>query len=339
MDEPDINLLLTVPFPTALVERLQAVSPRLKITSRTTSDAEDLPEELLQETEILYTLSALPDVDLVPNLRWIQFHYSGVDHVMGHPLLGSDLMITTMSGVSAPQLAELTLMFILSLSHRMLKFIHSAPEEHWASGRLKRYQPQELRGSTVGIVGYGSVGREIARLCQAFGASVLTTKRDLKHLSDDGYSLEGLGDPESEIPDRIYPPEALRSMVSLCDFVIITIPLTRKTQGIYDEAVFEAMKPSAFLIDISRGGIVDHGALVEALNLERLAGAALDVYPIEPLPESSPLWEMENVILTPHIGGSSPHYLERAIQLFSMNIQHYLSEAPLLNLYDPSREY
>jgi phosphoglycerate dehydrogenase-like enzyme len=339
MDEPDINLLLTVPFPAALIERLQAISPRLKITSHTASDAEDLPEELLQETEILYTLSALPDVDLVPNLRWIQFHSSGVDHVMGHPLLGSDLMITTMSGVSAPQLAELTLMFILSLSHRMLKFIHSAPEEHWASGRLKRYQPQELRGSTVGIVGYGSVGREIARLCQAFGASVLTTKRDLKHLSDDGYSLEGLGDPESEIPDRIYPPEALRSMVSLCDFVIITIPLTRKTQGIYDEAVFEAMKPSAFLIDISRGGIVDHGALVEALNLERLAGAALDVYPIEPLPESSPLWEMENVILTPHIGGSSPHYLERAIQLFSMNIQHYLSEAPLLNLYDPSREY
>ena len=339
MDESDINLLLTVPFPAALIERLQAVSPRLKITSRPTSDAEDLPEELLQETEILYTLSALPDLDLVPNLRWIQFHYSGVDHVMGHPLLGSDLMITTMSGVSAPQLAELTLMFILSLSHRMLKFIHSAPEELWASGRLKRYQPQELRGSTVGIVGYGSVGREIARLCQAFGASVLTTKRDLKHLSDEGYSLQGLGDPESEIPDRIYPPEALRSMVSLCDFVIITIPLTQKTQGIYDEAIFEAMKPSAFLIDISRGGIVDHGALVEALNLERLAGAALDVYPIEPLPESSPLWEMENVILTPHIGGSSPHYLERAIQLFSMNIQHYLSEAPLLNLYDPSREY
>jgi len=332
MDESDLNLLLTVPFPTALIERLQAVSSRLKITSRPASDAEDLPEELLQETEILYTLSALPDIDLVSNLRWIQFHSSGVDQVMGHPLLGSDLMITTMSGVSAPQLAELALMFILTLSHRMLKFIHSTPEEHWASGRLKRYQPQELRGSTVGVVGYGSVGREIARLCQAFGASVLTTKRDLKHLSDDGYSLEGLGDPESEIPARIYPPEALRSMVSLCDFVIITIPLTRKTQGIYDEAVFEAMKPSAFLIDISRGGIVDHGALVEALNLERLAGAALDVYPIEPLPESSPLWEMENVILTPHIGGSSPHYLERAIQLFSMNIQHYLSEAPLLNL-------
>lgn len=339
MSESDIPLLLTVPFPPALIERLQAVSPRLKITSHPTSDAEDLPEDLLQEIEILYTLSALPDADLVPNLRWLQIHYSGVDHIIGHPLLSSDLMITTMSGASAPQLAELTLMFVLTLAHRMLKIIHSTPEERWTPGRLKRYQPQELRGSTVGVVGYGSVGREIARLCQTFGASVLATKRDLKHLSDDGYSLEGLGDPESEIPDRIYPPQALRSMVSLCDFVIVTLPLTQETQGIYDEAIFEAMKPSAYLIDISRGGIVDHGALVEALNLDRLAGAALDVYPIEPLPESSPLWEMENVILTPHIGGSSPQYLERAIRLFSVNIQHYLSEMPLLNLYDPSREY
>ncbi len=339
MSESDIHLLLTVPFPPALIERLQAVSPRLKITSHPTSDAEDLPEDLLQEIEILYTLSALPDADLVPNLRWLQIHYSGVDHIIGHPLLSSDLTITTMSGASAPQLAELTLMFVLTLAHRMLKIIHSTPEERWAPGRLKRYQPQELRGSTVGVVGYGSVGREIARLCQTFGASVLATKRDLKHLSDDGYSLEGLGDPESEIPDRIYPPQALRSMVSLCDFVIVTLPLTQETQGIYDEAIFEAMKPSAYLIDISRGGIVDHGALVEALNLDRLAGAALDVYPIEPLPESSPLWGMENVILTPHIGGSSPQYLERAIRLFSVNIQHYLSEMPLLNLYDPSREY
>ena len=339
MSESAVHLLLTVPFPPALISRLQAVSPRLKITSHPTSNAQDLPEGLLQEIEILYTQSALPDADLVPNLRWIQIHYSGVDHIIGHPLLGSDLMITTMSGVSAPQLAELTMLFILTLAHRMLKIIYSTPEERWAQGRLKRYQPQDLRGSTVGIVGYGSVGREIARLCQAFGASVLATKRDLKHLADDGYSPEGLGDPESEIPDRIYPPQALRSMVSQCDFVIVTLPLTQETHGVFDETIFEGMKPSAYLIDISRGGIVDHGALVEALNLGRLAGAALDVYPIEPLPESSPLWGMENVILTPHIGGSSPHYLERAIQLFSVNIQHYLAGMPLLNLYDPSREY
>lgn len=339
MSDPDIHLLLTVPFPAAHIERLQAISPRLKITSRPTSDAETLADDLLQETEILYTSSALPDPDLVPNLRWIQIHYTGVDHILGNPLLGSDLMITTMSGVAAPQLAELSLMFMLALSHRLLEILHSTPEERWAPGRLKRYQPQELRGSTVGIVGYGSVGREIARLCKASGAKVLATKRDLKLLTDDGYTLEGLGDPDAEIPERLYPPQALRSMVSLCDFVIVTLPLTGKTKGIYDEAVFEAMKPSAYLIDISRGGIVDHGALVEALNLERLAGAALDVYPIEPLPESSPLWEMENVILTPHIGGASPDYLEQAVLLFSMNIQRYLSEMPLMNIYDPSREY
>jgi phosphoglycerate dehydrogenase-like enzyme len=339
MSDPDIHLLITVPFPAGHLERLQAISPRLKITSRPTSDAETLEEDLLQETEILYTLGALPDPDLVPNLRWIQVHYAGVDHILGNPLLNSDLMITTMSGVSAPQLAELSLMFILALSHRLLKIFNSTPEERWAPGRLKRYQPRELRGSTVGIVGYGSLGREIARLCTAAGAKILATKRDLKNLADDGYTHEGLGDPEAEIPERLYPPEALRSMVSLCDFVIVTLPLTAKTKGVYDESVFEAMKPSAYLVDVSRGGVVDHGALVEALNLERLAGAALDVYPIEPLPESSPLWEMDNVLLTPHIGGASPEYLEQAIQFFALNIQRYLSEMPLLNVFDPSREY
>ena len=106
-----------------------------------------------------------------------------------------------------------------------------------------------------------------------------------------------------------------------------------------DEAVFGAMKPEAYLIDISRGGVVDHGALVEALNEKRLAGAVLDVYPIEPLPESSPLWEMPNVILSPHISGSSSKYLERAIALFSENLQRYLSDRPLLNTFDSSMGY
>jgi len=301
--------------------------------------AEDLPEELLPEIEVLYTISALPDPEMVPKLRWIQFHFAGVDHVADHSLLRSDLQVTTLSGAAVPQIAEFALMCMLASVHRLPVMMKDSAETRWAKDRFERYRPSELRGSTVGIVGYGSVGREIARLCCAFGASVLATKHDLKRLDDIGYTLNGLGDPGAELPDRLYPPQALPSMVSSCDFIVITVPLTPQTRGMIDESVLGGIKPTAYLINVSRGGVVDHGALVEALNENRLAGAALDVYPVEPLPDSSPLWGMPNVILSPHVAGTSEHYYERAAELFAKNLHRYHVGRPLLNLYDPDRNY
>jgi phosphoglycerate dehydrogenase-like enzyme len=128
-------------------------------------------------------------------------------------------------------------------------------------------------------------------------------------------------------------------MSELCDFLVITLPLTKETRGLIDEKVFSKMPASSYLIDVSRGGVVDHGALVEALNDGRLAGAALDVYPVEPLPSSSPLWEMENVILSPHISGSTSRYRELSLDLFVENMQRYLSEQPLLNEFNVERGY
>jgi phosphoglycerate dehydrogenase-like enzyme len=304
-----------------------------------TRDYTQIPEELLDTIEVLYTMYTLPDADQVPNLSWVQAHTSGIDQFQGHPLLSSEVVVTTMSGASAPQMAEHVLMSILALGHRLPEIMKASPKDQWAEGRYTRFEPIELTGSTVGILGYGSIGREVARLCRALGASVLATKRDLKELSDDGYRLEELGDPEAEFPNRLYPPEATRSMASLCDFLVITLPLTSKTQGAVSAEVIKAMKPGSFLIDVSRGKILDHGALVEALNNGHLAGAALDVYPVEPLPESSPLWEMKNVILTPHLAGSSPNYFARAIDLFTTNLGLYLSDRPLLNRYNPTTGY
>ena len=212
-------------------------------------------------------------------------------------------------------------------------------EKRWAEDRFVRYSPVELRGSTVGIVGYGSIGREIARLCRAFGASVLATKRDLKQLEDGDFSLEGLGDREAELAERLYPPQALGSMAAECDFLVITVPLTPSSRGMVNETVLSKMKPTAFLIDISRGEVVDHAALIEALQGESLAGAALDVYPVEPLPEVSPLWEAPNVILSPHVAGASSHYLGRAADLFTENLRRYVVGEPLLNRFDPKRGY
>ncbi|TET85577.1 MAG: D-2-hydroxyacid dehydrogenase [Anaerolineales bacterium] len=335
----DINVLITIPFSEPLVERLRAVAPQVQIHVHPAKKAEDLPEELLLEIEVLYTISALPDLEMAPKLRWIQFHFAGVDHVADHSLLRSGLQVTTLSGAAVPQIAEFALMCILAQSRHLSAMMTDPADVRWGENHFKRYQPRELRGSMVGIVGYGSVGREIARLCHAFGASVLATKRDLKRLDDTGYTLNGLGDPGAELPERLYPPQALSSMASSCDFIVITVPLTPQTRGMIDERVFGGMKPTAYLIDVSRGGVVDHGALVEALNEKRLAGAALDVYPIEPLPESSPLWGMPNVILSPHVAGTSEHYYERAAELFAENLHRYHVGRPLLNLYDPDRNY
>ena len=335
----EILVLITLNFPEPLVERLRALSPRLQIRVHPVRNGQDLPGDLLADVEVLYTLHALPEPASVPNLRWVQFHLSGVDAIVDHPLLHSDVLVTSLSGASAPQLAEYALMGMLALGRRVPRMVADKTAKRWADDRFERFRPVELRGATVGIVGYGSAGREVARLCQAFGATVLAVKRDLRSLDDHGYRLKDLGDPSADLAERLYPPQAVASMAALCDFLVITAPLTPETRGMIDRRVFEALKPTAFLVDLSRGGLVDHAALVDALSEKKLAGAMLDVFPVEPLPDGSPLWEMPNVLLSPHIAGSSGDYYERATELFGENLRRYLSDQPLLNLYDPQLGY
>jgi phosphoglycerate dehydrogenase-like enzyme len=336
---PEVVVLIALSFPDPLVERLRAVSPELRIHVNPAQKVEELPADLLADVEVLYTHRLLPDPSAVPSLRWVQFHFAGIDHVEQHPLLSSGVQITTLSGSSMPQMAEVTLTGILSLGHRLPGIMADRAKKRWPDDRFERYRPLELRGSTVGLVGYGSVAREVARLSRAFGARILATKRDLMALDDLGFAPEGLGDPHADLPDRIYPPQALASMAAECDFLVISAPLTPETRGMVGRKVLTAMKPTAFLVDISRGGVVDHGALVEALTEKRIAGAFLDVYPVEPLPENSPLWDMPNILLTPHIAGASGEYMQRAIDLFSENLRRYLTGQPLLNLYQPKRGY
>ena len=335
----NIPVLITVDMPDALLDRLRAVSPHIEIDLLPTGDASDFSEEQLGEMEVLYTRQALPEPEQVPNLRWIQFHWSGVDAFVDQSLLRSEMIVTTLSGAAVPQMAEFALTMMMSLGRHMPSMMEDQKEKVWADNKFTRFRPKELRGSTVGIVGYGNIGREIARICQALGAQVLATKRDLKTLDMSGYVLEGLGDSKADIPERLYPPQALPSMASECDFLVLTVPLTHETRGLVNAKVFESMKDTAYLIDVSRGGVVDQGALVEALREETIAGAALDVYPVEPLPESSPLWELPNVILSPHVAGTSGQYLERAADLFAENLRRYVANEPLLNRYDSKRGY
>ena len=159
------------------------------------------------------------------------------------------------------------------------------------------------------------------------------------HPADTGYTPEGLGDPTGDLVQRLYPPQALRSMLKLCDFVVVCTPLTADTRNSIGAEELASMKPGAYLVAVSRGGIIDHNALLPLLRDQKIGGAALDVFPNEPLPADSPLWKLPNVILTPHISGNTVHYNERAMALFVENLQRYLNNLPLYNLIDLERGY
>lgn len=332
MSSNQIEVLITVPFPDEILARLREVSPRLRVILERVTKADEVSAETWQQAEVLYTDGVLPQAEQAPNLRWVQFHRAGLNRWLEAPLLQKPgLIVTTLSGAAASQMAEYALMMLLSLGHRLPDMLAAQQQAEWPGERSKRYSPRELRGSTVGIAGYGSIGREIARLLHTFGATILATKRDLMHPEADGYMPPGLGDPDGSLARRLYPPQALRSMLKECDFVVVTLPLTPETEGLFDTEVFAAMKPGAFLLDVSRGGIVNHTALASALRDRKLAGAALDVFPQEPLPADSPLWKLPNLIITPHVAGSSPFYEARAADLFAENLERFLKGEHLLN--------
>jgi phosphoglycerate dehydrogenase-like enzyme len=159
------------------------------------------------------------------------------------------------------------------------------------------------------------------------------------HPEDSDYTPEGMGDPAGGFVRRLYPPQAICSMFKECDFVVVTVPLTLETHSLISAKELAALKPTAFVVDLSRGGVIDHEALLAALNEQKIAGAALDVFPEEPVPPENQLWKLPNVLLTPHIAGNTPHYDERAVTLFSENLYRYLAGLPLYNLVKLERGY
>ena len=336
----NIEVLTTITFPEAVMQRLKSMTPRIKVNLIPAQDTKDIPVETWNKIEVLYTDVLLPEPELVPNLKWIQFHYAGIDFINESPLLKkTDLIFSTMSGASAIQEAEYILMMLLALGHRMPELIQNQSRKEWPNNRWEKFTPSELYGSTVGLVGYGSISREVARVLQPFNVKVLATKKDVMHPIDTGYSMEDHGDPDGNYFHRLYPMQALKQMLKLCDFVVVTVPLTPETRGMFGVEEIRSMKQGSFLIHVSRSGIVDENALTEALNEHKLSGAALDVFNQEPLPSESPLWKVPNLLITPHVSGFSPLYRVRAGDMFAENLNRYLHGEPILNQYLPERHY
>lgn len=339
MTNPISVLVLTQsPIPEPLLERVRAVSPRLEVAPQVAQTLEELGAEPWREVEVLYTSGLLPPLELAPRLRWVQGHFAGVERFLDHPLLQS-VILTTASGIHAPAMAEYILMMMLAFAHRLPRILEYQQRVEWPQPRWDLFVPQELRGATVGIVGYGSVGQEVARLAKAFGMRVLAVKRNPQRTVQGEWRLPDVGDPDLKSVDRVYPPEALASLLNESDYVALTVPLTSATHGLIGNEELRRMKPDAILINVSRGGVVDEPALIEALRSGVIGGAALDVFAEEPLPSSSPLWGMPNVILSPHVSGFTPYYDERAMALFAENLRRYISSEPLLNVVDVTRGY
>lgn len=282
-------------------------------------------EALLREAEVLLSWWRLPEnlVARAPKLKWIQFVSAGVDRSLPREIIQSSILVSSASGIHATPIAEYVLGVMLALTKRFPSF--------WANQQARRWERllvAELRDRTVGVVGLGHIGSEVARLARAFGMRVLASRRSATQ------RVTGLDNV-----DELFPSQELPRLLASSDFVVLAVPLNPETRHLLGEKELRTMKPTSYLINISRGAVVDEGALVKALKERWMAGAALDVFEREPLPPESELWGLSHVILTPHISGTSEKYNARLTELFCDNLRRYLAGLPLRNLVDKARGY
>jgi len=283
--------------------------------------------EAIKDAEVV-VCGQLPSelIAAAANLRWVSFWIAGLDKQVPPELAARIVFITNASGVHAPNIAEQVLTYILMFTRRMPYYMRAQTARRWAHDEIISFE--ELTGQTIGIVGLGRVGEALAVRARSFGMRVIAVKRDISSRHD-----------QSITPDALYSPEQLPEMLSKSDHVCITMPYTRETHHLFDEGMLGHMKTSAYLYNVSRGKIIDEQALVAALDKGKLSGAGLDVFESEPLSADSRLWEMENVIITPHVAGFTPHYFARTAALLADNLERFIEGRPLKNLYGTQKGY
>jgi len=302
------------------VEKIQGGFPELEVMH-----AGDPAQaaELVKEAEVLVTWwSNFHEGFLAsPKLRWIHALSAGVDGLLLPPILEGKVLLTNSSGIHGIPISEHTFAMMLSFSRGLYRFGKYQSQNLWQ----KDIQLTELRGKTLGVVGLGKIGQEIARLGNAFGMRVLAVKRN------PGQPPEGV--------NRVVSMEGMELVLKESDYLVLTVPLTPETDRLIGAKQLETMKSSAILINMARGEVVDEEALAVALKNGVIAGAGLDVFETEPLRSDSPLWQLDNCIITPHCAAMSPQYMTRATDLFCRNLDAYLKSETLPTLVDPRRGY
>lgn len=282
-------------------------------------------QALLAEATILFDFDHTHHNDLpelAPNLRWIQATSAGIGQFvkrMGYDQR-TNWIFTTASGVHARPLAEFTLMALLMFAKNYRYLEDEKAAHHWA-----RYHAVELAGRTLAIIGLGKIGREVARLAKAFDLRVIGTRRN----------------PDMPTPhvDQLYRPDELDVMLPQADYLVLATPHTTETENMIGPRELALLPQGAVLVNIARGAVIDEPALIAALRSGQLAGAALDVFATEPLPADSPLWDMPNVIISPHSASTADTENAKITRLFIDNLQRYLAGEPMLNVLDTDRLY
>ncbi|MFA9559708.1 D-2-hydroxyacid dehydrogenase [Evansella sp. AB-rgal1] len=257
-----------------------------------------------------------------PHLRWLQTWSAGVNSIPLDEFSKREITVTSANGVHSFPISETIFALMLGLTRKIHTYVRNQQTKTWENAGLKL----EMHNKTIGIIGVGAIGKETAKIAKAFGMKVLGVRHS--------------GAPEADV-DQMYTQHELNTVLPQCDYVVITLPLTNETKQMFSNRQFELMKDSSFFINIGRGEIVVEADLIEALTHGQIAGAGLDVFEVEPLPEDSPLWEMENVIITPHTSGATEHYNQRLIEeIFIPNLKNYVAGTPLsINVVDYEKGY
>jgi len=317
-----VKVLVTFPLDEKYLKKIGEIDG-VEVVKATTN------EEILREienAEILYSTKITPEqFKKAKKLRWIQSPFVGVDALLIEEVRKSDVIVTCSRGIHASQASDHVFALILAFARRLPELFEDQRRRVWRVRHPLPFDPlDELSGKTLGIVGLGAIGREIARKGKCFGMRVIGIKRT----------------PEKvDYVDEVYGVDGLEKVLEESDYLVLCVPLTSETRSMIGEEELRKMKKSAYLINIARGEVVDEDALIRALKEKWIAGAALDVTREEPLSKTSELWELDNVIITPHVAGSTPHYWDRAVNLFLENLKRYLRGDKLLNVVDKGRGY
>jgi D-3-phosphoglycerate dehydrogenase len=312
-----VQIVLCYPVEPRHIEKIAAVAPEAKVID---AGQEKIAHEILQADIFCgHAKVPVPWDQVVANgrLRWIQSSAAGMDHCLVPSVIDSSILVTSASGVFADQVAEHTLALLTGWLRNLSTFFLAAQRKEFI-----RRPTRDLHGATVGIVGMGGNGQRIAEVLAPFRLRLLAT--DL--------FPDAVRRPPAV--EQIWPADHLGELCKVCDILILCLPLNSDTRGLINRDVFRQMKPDAVLVNVARGPIVVEKDLVEALELQQLAGAALDVTETEPLPPTSRLWDLPNVLITPHVGAQSATRIDATTRLFAENLKHFLVEQPLQNIVD-----
>ena len=305
----------------AALQRLRRVAPGVEfLIARNEQEALGLAAE----ADAAYTFCTPAVIQAAPRLRWVQVGSAGVERYPFRELRERGITFTNAKEIYGIQLADHTMALILAFS-RQLPFLFRAQQRQvWES--RKNYPPGELAGQTLLVVGLGGTGLETARRAAGFGLRITATRRrtDL---------------PRPDFVEAVHPPERLHDLLPEADWVAVCLPLTVHTRDTFHDAEFDLMKRTAYIVCVTRGGIINTEALVRALDAGKIAGAGLDVTDPEPLPAGHTLWTRGNVIITPHASGHSPHSGTRMFDLFCENVRRFAAGEPLLNVVDMELQY